>query len=106
MEGGANPHIFLNKIASNIGNGIHISANSTAFIEKNIIQGSVNSNIVLEGPGNIDNYVYNNEIQGARGHGIFVINSEKFLIAKNHIHQNFNGILSATSVINIEENTI
>lgn len=31
---------------------------------------------------------------------------EKFLIAKNNIHNNYNGVLAVTSVVNLEDNRI
>lgn len=61
---------------------------------------------MLEGPRNIDNYIYNNRIEGARGQGMFLMHCEKFLIAKNTISSNYNGIACVTSVVNIEDNLI
>jgi hypothetical protein len=42
--------------------GLKILMNSTAFMEKNIIFGSLSCNVVIEGPNNIGNYLYNNVI--------------------------------------------
>lgn len=75
----------MNEVTDTLGNGIHIGKRSTAFIEKNTISGSLNCNVVFEGPENLNNYLYNNKILKARGHGIFVIHGESFLIAKNEI---------------------
>jgi parallel beta-helix repeat protein len=60
----------------------------------------------MEGPGNIDNHFYNNKVKNARGIGILLVHCERFLIGKNIISHNTNGILTATSVVNIEENDI
>jgi hypothetical protein len=98
----ASPHILLNHVSNTLGSGIHIMTNSNAFLEKNIISGSLQSNVVIEGPNNIGNYLYNNIIEESRGDGLFLINSEKFLISNNKIRKNNNGILSVTSVVNIE----
>lgn len=38
--------------------------------------------------------------------GIFLLHCEKFLIAKNTITHNYNGIQAVTSVVQIEDNTI
>jgi parallel beta-helix repeat protein len=61
---------------------------------------------VLQGPNNIDNYVYNNKISDARGQGVLLAYCEKFLLAKNDISRNYNGILAVTSVVNVEDNHI
>jgi parallel beta-helix repeat protein len=106
VEKGASPHLLLNHIKSTLGTGIHILTNSTAFLEKNIVSGSLKCNVVIEGPNNIGNYLYNNIIEDSRGDGLFLANSEKFLITNNKIRRNHNGILSVTSVVNIEENVI
>jgi hypothetical protein len=37
---------------------------------------------------------------------VLLLYCEKFLIAKNEIWQNYNGILGVTSVVNIEDNNI
>lgn len=66
----------------------------------------MNCNLILEGPSNIDNYIYSNHIYGARGNGVFLLHCEKFLVAKNNIHGNYNGVLGVTSVVNLEDNTI
>jgi parallel beta-helix repeat protein len=106
VDSNSHPHIFLNEITSTFGNGVHICNGGTSFLEKNVISGSLNCNLVLEGPRNIDNYIYNNRIEAARGQGIFLLHCEKFLIAKNTITSNYNGIVCITSVVNIEDNTI
>jgi hypothetical protein len=72
VENNAHPHIFLNEISKNFGNGVHLSGGGTAFLEKNEVSGSTNCNMVLEGPNNIDNYVYNNRITEARGQGLLL----------------------------------
>lgn len=106
VEINAHPHIFLNEISKNFGNGVYFSSGATSFLEKNKIFGSVNCNLILEGPNNIDNYVYNNKIMQARGQGVLLLYCEKFLIAKNEISHNYNGIMAITSVVNIEDNKI
>lgn len=68
----AHPHIFLNEVSSTFGNGVYLCNGGTAFLEKNKLMGSLNCNLVLEGPRNIDNYIYNNHIESARGQGIFL----------------------------------
>ncbi len=73
MENNAHPHIFLNQVSNNFGNGLHLSSGGTAFLEKNTISGSINCNLILEGPNNIDNYVYNNKITNARGQGMLLV---------------------------------
>ena len=62
VDSNAHPHIFLNEITATFGNGVYICNGGTSFLEKNIISGSLNCNLVLEGPRNIDNYIYNNRI--------------------------------------------
>ncbi len=71
----ASPHILLNHIKNTLGTGIHILQNSTAFMEKNIVSGSLKCNVVIEGPNNIGNYLYNNIIEDSRGDGLFLLNS-------------------------------
>ncbi len=71
----ASPHILLNHIKNTLGTGIHILKNSTAFMEKNIVSGSLKCNVVIEGPNNIGNYLYNNIIEDSRGDGLFLLNS-------------------------------
>lgn len=97
----ASPHLLLNQIKNTLGTGIHVLPNSSAFMEKNIISGSLKCNVVIEGPGNIGNYLYNNIIEDSRGDGLFLFNNEKFLITNNKIRRNHNGILSITSVVNV-----
>lgn len=73
VDSNAHTHIFLNEVSSTFGNGVYICGGGTAFLEKNQLSGSLNCNLVLEGPRNIDNYIYNNQIEGARGQGVFLL---------------------------------
>lgn len=62
--------------------------------------------MVLEGPKNINNYVFGNTISNARGDGLFLLNAENFTLSQNNIHHNNNGILAATGVFSIVDNHI
>ena len=88
----------MNKVASTLGNGVHVLGNCAVFLEKNIVDGSLKSNIVLEGPNNIENFVFQNQSSNARGEGIFLIHCENFTLQKNTITNNYNGIVSLTGV--------
>lgn len=54
VEKGASPHIFKNMIEKNLGQGILLTEESSAFIEKNDISGNIKANIALGGRSSIN----------------------------------------------------
>jgi hypothetical protein len=57
----------MNKINKILGNGVHISRGCSVFLEKNEIEASLKCNLLIEGPDNINNFIFRNVITKGRG---------------------------------------
>ena len=80
VENRSTPHIFMNKVMNTLGVGVYIMDNCSSFVEKNTIEASLKANLVIMGPNNIHNFIYENKILNARGEGIFMVYCEKFTL--------------------------
>lgn len=107
IENCAHPIIQNNIINGNLYQGLLICSDSSAVVEQNKLYENLKACIAFGGPGAKDVRIVDNEVFRGRSEGIFCIDGEGGLIARNKVFENNDGIvLMNAQKIEVSENDV
>lgn len=81
----ASPLISLNKIYKNFKEGILVTENSAACVEKNNISHNVECNVAMGGVNSHHTILVENNISDSPGPGIIMVDSGRCIVTRNDI---------------------